>query len=446
MDLEINYKPNSWQKKFHASSSMHKCCAGALSSGKSVAAVVEMIVSCIEQPGSLWLVGRKTLPSLKDTILRTVMQWMPRELIQDFNKAFLTMKLINGSEIIFRPLDDPEKFKSLEIAGFIIEEANEVEKALYDILKTRVRQRINGASLKYKSIIMLNPVEEDHWIPQMFLFDRPKNHELFLSTTYDNLENVADGYIDNIKSTYSEEMQQRMLMGQFTKVHVGRPVYPQFKNGNYVSSIEHDTTLPIYRGWDFGYNKPACSWLQFKEGQVRILASKQGKSIYLEQFIAFCRQYEDEFLRKKYDLSGRQLPIQYIDYCDPRGSDESDKGKTSVSIMNENGIFPVYRRTFIEEGVKAVRNFMDTKNQDGHPNFQIHPRNTLAIEAFRGGYHREEGKDYPVKDGTYDNIMDCIRYPCVFLASRHKMVRLNRQIEENTRVYVNPITGRRVEY
>lgn len=414
-------------------------------SGKSVAAVIEMIASCVEQPGSLWLVGRKTLPSLKDTILRTVMQWMPVELIQDFNKAFLTMKLINGSEIIFRPLDDPEKFKSLEIAGFIIEEANEVEKIIYDTLKTRLRQRLNGNSFKYKSIIMLNPTEEDQWIPQLFLFEKPKGHELFISTTYDNIENIPEGYIEELKTTFSEEMQKRMLFGQFAKVHTGRPVYPQFKNGNYVSSLEHDTSLPVYRGWDFGYNRPACVWGQFKDGQLRVLAEKQGKSIYLEQFIAFCRQYEDEFLRRKFDLKGREIPIQFIDYCDPRGADESDKGKTSITIMNENGIYPVYRRTFIEEGVKAVRNFMDTKNGEGHPNFQVHPRCTLLIEGYRGGYHREDGEDYPVKDGTYDHIQDAARYMAVFLATRQKMIRLNKSIQENTRVHIHPITGRRVE-
>lgn len=443
MEIKLPWTPTSWQKLYHQTNSTHCCLVGGLGSGKTSAAVVELVIQAIEQPGTLWLVGRKTLPSLRDTILRSFMQWCPPELIKDFNKANLVCKLINGSEIIFRPLDDPEKLKSLEICGFVVEEANEIEEEIYNRLKDRVRQMVKGKKPKYKTTIMLNPTDEDHWIPQLFLHKRPPNHEMFTSTTFDNMGNLPEGYTDELANTYTPEMLQRLLYGKFGRVHTGRPVYPQFSKGNYVASIDYDIDLPVFRSWDFGYGHPACLWSQFKDGQLRVFAEKMGKNIYLDPFIVECRKFEETVFFPKV-VSGVLKTIRYLDFCDPRGNDESDKGKSSIQILNEAGIWPTYRRTFIEEGVKAVRNLMDTvESKTRQPNLLIHPRCSILIEGCRGGYALEDGKDKPRKDGYYDHIQDTLRYKAIFLLQRKKIEAFS---QAQTRSYTDPRTGYRREY
>lgn len=411
-------------------------------SGKTTAACMEHIALALEYPGSRWVVGRKTLPSLRITILKSFLSALPRELIRDYNKAQLHLTLMNGSEFIFLPLDDPEKLKSLEIAGFIIEEANEVEKEIYDRLKDRMRQALpNGTRPRYKSTIMLNPTDEEHWIPQLFLFQKPKNHELFQSSTIDNMLNVPEDYVDELKRTYGDAEIERVIYGNFSRIHKGRPVFPTFNKNHHVKIFEYDENTTLVRGWDFGFNHPVCSWLQLKNDQVRVLATLKGKRIYLDDFINGTKDFVG-VRRFQEELFGPNRNTK--DYCDPRGSDETDKGVTSISILNRNGIFPVYRRTWIEEGLDAMKMKIDTKCRlTGEPNLIVHPRCKNLIEGFLGGYHRDED-DTPVKDNLYDNDMDSVRYPIIHMVQQ---AAINRQLarQDFNRAYVNPHTGRRVD-
>lgn len=445
IQVAMTYRPNAWQVRYHTSRNRHLALAGGMGSGKSLGAVQEHLQLALENPGSLWLVGRKTLPSLKDTILRTFLGAIPDQLIADYNKSHLNLKLVNGSEFIFRPLDDIEKLKSLEIAGFVIEEANEVEKPVFDRLKDRMRQKLpGGTSPRFRSTIMLNPGDEDHWIPQLFLVDKPALHELIHSTTHENLENLPADYIDELSTMYSPDMQQRLIFGQFGKIHTGRPVYPQFTNGGYVREVPFDPKYPLIRGWDFGYNRPAVVWLQMVGRQVRLLAEMMGKNVYLEDFI------KEEVLPYQSSLFGegtKEQPLRMLDFCDPRGADQSDKGKTSIDILHEAGIRPAYRRTWIEEGIKAVKQCMDTVNPSTkEPNYLVHPRCKNLIDGLRGGYKREEGEEMPEKDGFYEHLQDAHRYAILHCVQRAKINALMNNDIEPARVFVNPHTGRRIEF
>lgn len=440
-EFENQYIPLPWQAKIHQGHWMHAAVVGGKGSGKTKMCIEELKALAWEVPGTTYLVGRQTIPSLKDTTWRELMDSLPEGFISDYNKTERNITLINGSRFIGRPLEDPKKFDSLKISGFLLDEADENEQEIYDTLKTRVREMIRLPSgryqiPRYRTMLSLNPTEEDHWIPRIFMNNPPKDHILVFSSTLDNLENLPPGYVQQLKQTYSEDMQQRMIYGMFGKVHKGRPVYPQFKRGEYIQPVEVDPKATIFRGWDFGYNRPACVWLQFINGQARIFAEKLGEKIYLEDFIPVCREMERNL-----------FPDNHIfkDFCDPRGADESDKGVTSISILNDAGIYPVFRRTFIEEGLKAIKELLDTKGPDGYPRFIIHGRCKNLIEGFRGGYHRLDGENKPEKDNYYDHMQDALRYALIHLVRRHRFNK-SEQVFANQKVFVHPISGRRIEY
>ena len=408
--------------------------------GKSFAAVQELKALALENPGFTYVIARKTMPSLRDTTMKTFFACMEDGLIPrgGHNKTNNIVTLVNGAQFLFRPLDDLEKLKSLEIAGFFVDEANEIDLDTYNIFKSRVRQKVKTKEpTMYRTIIALNPGEEDHWIPQLFLHVKPPNHEMFQSTTMDNLKNLPDGYIEELKATFTPDMQQRMIYGLFGRVHKGRPVYASFSRGNYVSPVEYRSDTTLVRAWDFGFNHPAVVWMQIVGTQARILAELQGRNIYLQDFI------RDEILPFQQNLFG-DIKSKIIDFCDPRGSDESDKGKSSVQILNDHGIYPIYRRTWIEEGIKVVKHYLDTKGPDGSPNFLIHPRCKILIEGFKGGYKRLDGEEIPDKDNTYDHTQDCLRYGLLHCFQRSKIAQLSIE-HSKIRRYTNPHTGRIIE-
>lgn len=411
-------------------------------SGKTAAGCHEIKQLAIEYPGSRWIIGRKLLPSLRDSIWKDFLDMIPPEMIASYNKTKLDLVLKNGSEFLGRPLYDASVFKSYQIAGFLIEEADEIDKDIYDRLKDRLRQKLpNGSRPRYTSTLLCNPPEEDHWIVELFLNQRPANHEVFTSTTFDNKKNLPEEYIPELLETYSAAMLERLLYGRIQRVHKGRPVFPQFTKELYVKPVVYDPTLPLVRGWDFGYNHPACVFMQMKEGQVRILAEKLGKKIYLDKFVT------QEVLPLQEQLFGNRVghlaPV--LDFCDPRGSDQTDKGITSVQILNSFQIYPVYRRTFIEEGIRAINTCLDTKDfKSGFPNFLIHPRCRILIEGFEGGYARLEGEETPDKDNYYDHLCDASRYCMIHLMTRMK-ARGMAEARSKLNVLIDPRTGRRFE-
>lgn len=408
-------------------------------SGKTTSCAQEIIQCMNEYPGSLWLVGRKFLPALKDSTFRSFMNAVPSELVQDFNKRDLQLTFKNKSQAIFRPLYDPEILKSMEIAGFFIDEANEIDKPIYDRLKDRMRQKLpNGSRPRYQSMIALNPTDEDHWIPQLFL-KPPPNHELFQNSTYENLENLPEGYVEELKSIYSEDVLQRFLYGQFGKIHHGRAVYPQFRRGPYIRNVDYVRSLPIIRGWDFGYNHPFCVWMQVIGTQVRVLAECMGKQIYLDDFV------NQMVMPRQLELFGD--PYAIADYCDPRGSDQSDKGITSVQILNSLGIYPRYRRTTINEGIRYIKGLLDTVKEDTkEPNFLIHPRCVNLIDGLNGGYAREDGKEDPKKDGYYDHGQDALRYACIFVVEKQRFSNIQNLVNNKDNIVVHKYTGYRREF
>lgn len=442
MDIHIQYDPNEWARKFHVSPNRHCCLAGGLGSGKSYAAIQELKALALENPGFTYFIGRKTMPSLRDTTMKTFFACMEDGLIPrgGHNKTNNNVTLVNGAQFIFRPLDDLEKLKSLEIAGFFVDEANEIDADTYNTLKSRVRQKVKGKEPSmYRTIIALNPGEEDHWIPQLFLHVKPLSHEMFQSTTMDNLKNLPEGYVEELKATFSQDMQQRMIFGLFGRVHKGSAVFPQFSRGNFIHPVQYDPNKILIRSWDFGYNHPVCVWAQMENTQIRYLAELMGNEVYLQDFI------RNQVMPYQSSLFG-DVSLKPMDFCDPRGSDESDKGKSSVQILNEHGIYPIYRRTWIEEGLKVLKELMDTKIKGTEePNLLVHPRCKILIEGFKGGYHRSQGSEIPEKDGYYDNVMDATRYLALHCVQRAKVNMMTRTVNENMKAYVSK-AGRRVEF
>lgn len=439
MDLRIEYTPLEWQERVHIGDWSHSALVGGLGSGKTTVALREIQALMIENPGFTYLIGRKTMPSLRDTAMKSFFGLMEPGFIKEHNKTHNDVKAFNESEVIFRGLDDLEKFKSLEIAGFFLNEANEVDKDLYNTLKSRVRQKINGRPpTRYRTIIDLNPTDETHWIPQLFEHEKPSGHQIFYSNSFQNQANLPDGYVEELLRTYTPDMAQRMVWGQFGRVHKGLPVFSQYARdpNQYLRRLEPVVNAPIFVGIDFGFNHPAWVWLQFVDGQARVLAEKLGSKVYLEDFIGECQEYAT-------GLWG-PWPWGYKYFCDPRGSDESDKGKTSIEILNEAGIHPLFRRTYIEQGLKAMKWLMDTKT-NGEPNFLLHHRCAILHEGLKGGYHRLDGEDSPNKDGYFEHLMDATRYALIHLTRRFKLNKAQASIT-NSRVYIDRTTGRRIEY
>ena len=177
---------------------------GGGGSGKSVFTAQKILVRMLCEEKHRILVVRKVAKTLRESVfalLRGIIsEWGLSELFT-VNKSDMTIKCLNGNEILFAGLDDVEKLKSIyNVTSIWIEEASEIETGDFRQLDIRLR----GETKQYKQIIItFNPVSVNHWLKTEF-FDTNKANTTTSHTTYrDNkfLDKEAIEVLESFKET-----------------------------------------------------------------------------------------------------------------------------------------------------------------------------------------------------------------------------------------------------
>lgn len=138
-------------KKFVFIHSYLSAIMGPVGSGKSTGSILKILLYAMSiMPGkngkrkSRWLVIRNTKPQLKNTTIKTFLEWIPDGVFGRFEKSTLTYYLDFDdveAEIQFLALDDAKdmgKLLSLECTGIYFNELSEIDQDIY----TRAQQRI----------------------------------------------------------------------------------------------------------------------------------------------------------------------------------------------------------------------------------------------------------------------------------------------------------------
>ena len=104
---------------------------GAIRGGKSVVALSLIILLARIFPGSRWAIVRRDLPTLRRNTIPTLERIRPGRFVGPLNKSSWTYRCANGSELLLFPetlKSDPDldRWKGLEVNGFVLEEANEL--------------------------------------------------------------------------------------------------------------------------------------------------------------------------------------------------------------------------------------------------------------------------------------------------------------------------------
>lgn len=133
-------------------------------SAKTSTCAAEFIHTALRTPNGVGLIGAQTIPQLDRTAKLEFKKMLTVELIEKEHVQKNELILKNGYNVLFRPLDDEGKLKSLNLTHWWIEEASEVSVSIFDQLKTRLR---NHATDKHFGIMSTNP--EQNWIKTEFL-------------------------------------------------------------------------------------------------------------------------------------------------------------------------------------------------------------------------------------------------------------------------------------
>lgn len=126
------YEPMPHQLRYHKDPHRFKLFSGGFGSSKSTTVGAEFVQLALATPNGVGLVGAATYPQLERTSKKQVIDMIPSEFVESYNKKDNIMILTNGYEIMFRSYDDEQKLRSLNLCHVLIK----VTRSTLNLLKT----------------------------------------------------------------------------------------------------------------------------------------------------------------------------------------------------------------------------------------------------------------------------------------------------------------------
>jgi len=222
----FSWKPH--QKLFTSAKEKYPALFGGIGNGKTLAAVRKAIAKCTQEPNNLFLVGRLTYPELRDStreMYMTQLDAIAREKgwpknAYKFKSQENSVTFWNNSATIFRHLDQPRNLLSINLGGFYVDQAEEIDEEAFKTLQGRLRRK-NIKSLQ--GFITGNP-QGHNWVYKTYGmqdsdgkadFVYNTDYRMITAPTFANADNLPNDYIESLKRSYSHEWFERYINGSW---------------------------------------------------------------------------------------------------------------------------------------------------------------------------------------------------------------------------------------
>lgn len=198
---------------------------GAAGGGKSAFGCMWLIEMCQQYPGSRWLMGRSKLKTLKETTLASFFDISSKLGITEqynYNQQSGVIYWNNGSQIILKDLflypSDPnfDSLGSLEITGAFIDECNQVVYKAWQVVKSRIRYKLNEFGLEPKMLGSCNPAK--NWVYSKFYLPSRKGslptYRKFIQALPTDNPHLPKSYLESLLQL-DENSKQRLYYGNW---------------------------------------------------------------------------------------------------------------------------------------------------------------------------------------------------------------------------------------
>lgn len=209
----VELLPHQW--KFMRSEKRFAALIGGVGSGKSHIGSLYIIKRVMEYPKALHFIGANTYAQLRDATLKTMFRNLEAmDIKYMFNQTAGLLEFCNGT-VLCKSMENYDAIRGIEIATFLLDEARDTKREAFDMMMGRLRDS-NAKTLEGR--LTTSPAGYN-WIYDYFHKDGEKNNdqfEIINATSYDNIF-LPDGYLDSIKSMYSDSFYEQEILGQFVR-------------------------------------------------------------------------------------------------------------------------------------------------------------------------------------------------------------------------------------
>lgn len=255
--------------------------SGSIGSAKSALMAWLGIQHCIENDGALVLLGRKTLPDLKETIFQKIIEMLDGTFIEgvdykvNWTNYSITFK--NGSKIISRSWSDRKfkKFRSLELSMIIVEELTENDRRDWEFFIELIGRLGRRPHIKTNLFIAAtNPDDPSHPAYEFFIKNSIRVNKTYAHKPEENIHTyfsrteqnpfLPSWYISSLRKKYDAKMIKRLLEGEWLYISTDVIYYCYNPEKHYIlENTKPDKELPLRISFDFNIqkNKPNSSCL-----------------------------------------------------------------------------------------------------------------------------------------------------------------------------------------
>lgn len=428
--LQINL--GSVCKKFVFEHNYLSTIMGPVGSGKSTGSILKILLYAMSiLPGkdglrkSRWLVIRNTKPELKNTTIKTFIEWMRPFGHFESSKMTFFMKFDDvEAEIQFIALDDKKdlgKLLSLECTGMYFNEVSEIDKEIY----TRAQQRIgrypslkatgtkawwdlkkvkeygiildpdnqyedlkikkDGKEYKLRRYKMdcifsdTNPPLMGSYFQKMFekqLFnetgkdENPPDFKLYrqpsgMSIYAENKCNLKSNYYEDIIRNSPTEVVNQMVHVQYGLGDTGLGVYRSYFKDEHIKKNVKEKLNKSHRliiGMDFGLTPACCIGQIGLDGKLRIFDEIYASSTEKMHLKEFLDLKLEPFLQKNYSTFFNNK-FNIIMAIDPAGRQRNQvSGETAFRELQDRGYYVRPDSTNrLGERISAVKDVFNKK-------------------------------------------------------------------------------------
>lgn len=307
---------------------------GGYGSSKSYHIALKIILKLLQEKRTA-LVVREVYDTIREScysLFAEICYTLDLSHIINFTRSPMHMIFANGSKIIFRGLDNPQKLKSINYISLIwVEECSEIKYSGFKELLGRLRHPF----LKLHLILSTNPVAKSNWCYEHFFKNRKvDDNELYEKRTLriddtfyhhsladDNFFLPPD-YLDELETmkTYDLDLYRIARQGRFGIN--GLRVLPQFEimeHAEVMAEVKKISRKFKFVGLDFGFETSY-------NAVVRMAVDDENKFLYI--YWEYCRNHEtddeladhlEEFVRTREVIKCDSAEPKAIRYLQKRG-------------------------------------------------------------------------------------------------------------------------------
>lgn len=238
------------------------CYGGAMGGGKSYVCLAVLILLAKAYPGSKWCVIRESVPTLKKTTLETFKKLVPTNFVRSYNQQDQVYTFNNDSQIFFMAEDfkndkDFDRFKGLEVNGFLLEQIEELQEALLSVCFVRAGRWLID-KMPPRPLVLANVNPTLTW-PKTKVYDRYTKGTLPADWFYEPAK-ISDNptlfndtnYMHNVTAHLDDLTKRRLIDGDWSAFAVDKPYLYNFSIAKHQKGpYKPNPHLPILVSFDF---------------------------------------------------------------------------------------------------------------------------------------------------------------------------------------------------